>query len=85
MAEGTYFCLFIRDGCLGMVPRTEDFTAFDNTGSTGMSLDQGLAYLVWREERPFLVGHGFEVPAEPHQVEQITQFSADLKTALGLL
>lgn len=84
MAEGTYYCLFVRDGCLAMVPRTEDFTGFGATGSAGLSLDEGLAYLVWREEAPFLVGQGFEVPAEPEQVDRIRQFSADLQTALGL-
>jgi hypothetical protein len=84
MAEGTYFCLFVRDGCLGMVPRNEDMTGFADIGSSGVSLDQGLAYLVWRDESPFLVGQGFELPAEPAQVEQINQFSTDLKSALGL-
>lgn len=84
MAEGSYYCLFVRDGCLAMVPRTEDFQGFESIGSTGMSLDEGLAYLVWRNELPFLAGQGFEVAADPAQVEQIRQFSADLKTALGL-
>jgi hypothetical protein len=84
MAEGTYFCLFVRDGCLGMVLRTEDFKGFEKIGSTGVQLDEGLAYLVWRDEIPLLVGKGFEVPALPEQVEQIRQFSTDLKTALGI-
>lgn len=84
MAQGTYYCLFVRDGCLGMVPRSEDFTGFLANGSTGLSLDEGLGYLVWREEQPFLVGQGFEVPASPEQLERIKQFSADLQTALGL-
>ena len=84
MAEGTYFCLFVRDGCLGMVPRTEDLTGFADIGSSGLSLDEGLAYLVWRDQTPFLVGQGFEVLADTAQVEQITQFSNDLKSALGL-
>ena len=84
MAEGAYYCLFVRDGCLAMVPRSEDFAGFSTAGSTGMSLDEGLAYLVWREEKPFLVGQGFEVPASPEQVASIRRFSADLQTALGL-
>ena len=84
MSQGTYFCLFVRDGCLAMVPRTEDFQGFENIGSTGLALDQGLAYLVWRDEQPFLVGQGFEVAAESAQLEQIRHFSTDLKTALGL-
>jgi len=84
MSQGTYFCLFVRDGCLAMVPRSEDFQGFESLGSTGLALDQGLAYLVWRDEQPFLVGQGFEVVAESAQMEQIRQFSADLKIALGL-
>ena len=84
MAEGVYFCVFVRDGCVAMVPRTENLQGFATGGSTGMSTDKGLAYLVWREEKPMLVGHSFELPAEPDQVERIQQFSADLKTALGL-
>ena len=84
MAEGTYYCLFVRDGCLAMVSRREDFQGFESIGSTGLALDQGLAYLQWRSEEPFLVGQGFEVPADPGQLEHIRQFSTDLKTALGL-
>ena len=84
MAEGTYFCVFVRDGCLAMVPRTEDMQGFEAIGSTGLSLDQGLAYLVWRNEAAFLVGQGFEVAAAVEQIDHIRQFSADLKTALGL-
>jgi len=84
MAEGSYFCLFVREGCVGMVPRTEDFTGFATNGSTGLSLDQGLGYLVWRAGRPFLVGQDFEVPAEPDQVARVQQFTADLQNALGL-
>jgi hypothetical protein len=84
MAEGTYYCLFVRKGCLAMVPRTEDFQGFESIGSSGLSLDQGLAYLVWRNEEAFLVGQGVEVAAEPAQIEQLQQFSTDLKAALNL-
>jgi hypothetical protein len=84
MAEGTYYCLFVRDGCLGMVPRSEGFTGFAANGSTGLSLDEGLGYLVWREDKPFFVGQGFEVQAEPEQVIRVRQFTADLQEALGL-
>ena len=84
MSEGTYFCLFVRDGCLAMAPRSQDFQGFEDIGSAGLSLDEGLGYLVWRGELPFLVGQGFEIRAEPEQVERIRLFATDLKTALGL-
>jgi hypothetical protein len=82
MAKGTNFCVFVRDGCLAMVPWDEE--SFSDIGSTGLSLDQGLAYLVYRDGQHLLSGNDFEVPADPEQVEKILQFSADLKAALGL-
>ena len=84
MAEGDGYCMFVRDGCLGMAPRTADSAGFSGIGSTGMALDQGLAYLVWREGMPFLVGRGFELPASPEQVALIRRFSTDLQSALGV-
>ena len=84
MAEGAGYCMFVRDGCLGMAPRIANSAGFSGIGSTGMALDRGLAYLVWREETPFLVGRGFEEPASPEQVDLIRRFSADLQSALGL-
>ena len=85
MSEGTHFCLFVRDGCLAMVPRSADPPGFGAIGSSGLSTDQGLLYLVWHEEQPMLVGRGVEIPAEPEQVEKIQSFSAELKAALGVL
>ena len=83
MTEGMYFSVFVRDGCLAMVPR-DDFLGFTSIGSTGLATDDGLLYLVWREEKAMLVGHAVERPAKPEQVERILRFSADLKAALGL-
>ena len=84
MANGSYFCVFVRDGCVAMVPRSDDFQGFAGIGSSGLSTDDGLLYLVWRDETPMLVGHTVERAAEPEQVEKILRFSADLKSALGL-
>ena len=83
MAEGAFYCLFVRDGCIGMVPRSEDFSGFAACGSTGLSLDEGLGYLVWHEDQPFFKGQGFEIPALPAQVVQVRQFTTDLEEALG--
>jgi hypothetical protein len=82
MAKGQHFCVFVRDGCMAMVPWDEE--TFSGIGSTGLSLDRGLAYLVWRDGQHLLAGNDFEIPAEPAQVEKILQFSTDLKAALGL-
>ncbi len=84
MTEGLYFSVFFREGCLAMVPLTEDGTGYAGIGSSGLSTDEGLVYLVYREEGPMLVGHTVEMPALPEQVERIVRFSADLKAALGL-
>ena len=65
-----------------MVPWDQE--TFSDIGSTGLSLDQGLGYLVLRDGQHLLTGNDFEIPAEPGQVEKIQQFSADLKAALGL-
>ncbi len=84
MTEGMYFSVFYREGCLAMVPLTEDGLSYAGIGSSGLSTDEGLRYLVYRENVPMLVGHGVEIPAQPEQVEKILRFSADLKAALGL-
>jgi hypothetical protein len=80
-AKGPHFCMFVRDGCLAVVPCDDDI--FGEMGSTGLSLERGLGYLVYRDGRHMLAGHDFEIPAEPAQVEKILRFSADLKAALG--
>jgi hypothetical protein len=84
MTEGMYFSIFFRDGCLAMVPVSEDGVGYSGIGSSGLSTDDGLLYLVWREQQPMLVGHSVERAALPEQVEMILHFSADLKAALGL-
>ncbi len=80
-AKGPHYCMFMRDGCLAVVPYEAE--TFGAIGSTGLAVDQGLGYLVNRDGRQVLAGHDFEIPAEPAQVEKILKFSADLKAALG--
>jgi hypothetical protein len=53
-------------------------------GSSGLMTESGFAYLVWREERAYLVSHGgAEQTATTEQIESIRRFSADLKSALS--
>ena len=53
-------------------------------GSSGLMTENGFAYLMWREERAYLVAHGgVEQPATDAQIEAIRRFSADLKSALA--
>jgi hypothetical protein len=76
MIAGPPVAIYVRGECIGTV-------AGGSQGSTGMLTPAGLAYLVWRDEQPFLVGKGVETPATPEQVETIRKFSEDLKTALS--
>lgn len=82
LSEGKRHCLFGRDSCVALVERTA--TGFGSIGSTGLMTDSGLAYLIWRDHRPFLAGKAGETPAEAAQVEAILRFSQELKAALAL-
>jgi hypothetical protein len=74
MVEGPAVSIYVRDNCIAAVGGTQ--------GSTGMMTELGLAYLVWRDGRAYLVAKGGETPASAEQVETIWKFSADLNTAL---
>ena len=74
--------MFVRGNCMALAQSAEE--RFTSLGSSGMITANGLAYLVWRGERPLLVAKQGELPAEAEQVEQIRKFSGDLKSALGL-
>jgi hypothetical protein len=75
------YCLFIREMCAAFAHERDGELAL---GSSGIMTEQGLAYLVWRDERPFLAAHGAgETPASVEQVEAVRRFSEDLKTALN--
>jgi hypothetical protein len=83
MVEGPAVSIYVRDNCVAAVGGTHGGGADTNQGSTGMMTEQGLAYLVWRDGRPYLAAKGGEAPATPEQVEIIRRFSADLNTALS--
>jgi len=78
MVEGPAVSLYIRDNCIAAVGG-----AAQGQGSTGLMTDQGLAYLVWHDDQPYLAGKGGEILATPEQVETIRKFSEDLNTALS--
>jgi hypothetical protein len=79
MVEGPAVSIYVRGDCIAAVDRTQG----SNQGSTGMMTDQGLAYLVWRNGRPYLAAKGGETPATQEQVETIRRFSQDLSNALN--
>jgi hypothetical protein len=77
-ARGYY--LFVRDNCAAFAHEREGTIAL---GSSGIMTEQGLAYLMWREEQPFLASHGGgEMPANDEQVAAVRRFAADLRSAL---
>ena len=82
VGEAKGFLIFSRGNCIAIAYSTKN--GFSSLGSSGMMTEAGLAYLVWRGDRPVLVGKGVEQPADPQHVECIQQFSRDLKSALGL-
>jgi hypothetical protein len=83
MVEGPVVSIYVRDNCIAAVGGPQGINPGINQGSTGMMTEQGLAYLVWRDGRPYLAAKGGETPATPEQVEAIRQFSEDLTTALS--
>src|ERR1039458_8000193 len=82
MVEGPAVSIYVRGDCIAAVGRAQDSGPGTNQGSTGMMTDQGLAYLVWRDGRPYLAAKSGETPATPEQVEIIRRFSQDLSNAL---
>ena len=73
--------LFARDGFVALVERRGDGVA--NIGSTGLWTDGGLAYLIWRQGRPFFVAKSAEIAAEESQVMALRRFSEDLAATLA--
>ena len=80
-AESPEYSMFTRGACAALVKLSAGTGI--GIGSSGMMTDAGLAFLVWREGRPYLAAKGRETAASPSQVEEIQQFSLDLKRALG--
>ena len=83
MVEGPAVSIYVRDNCIAAVGGIHRGGPRGNQGSTGMMTEQGLAYLVWHDGRPYLAARSGETPATPEQVEIIRRFSEDLKTALS--
>jgi len=81
MVQGPAVSIYAPDNCIAAVGGSENGKS-GNQGSTGMMTEQGLAYLVWLEGRPYLAAKGSETPATPEQVEAIRRFSQDLNDAL---
>jgi len=78
-ARGYY--LFVRDNCAAFAHERDGVVAL---GSSGIMTEPGLAYLMWREGRPYLAAHGAsEAPARDEQVAAVRRFSEDLKAALN--
>jgi hypothetical protein len=78
-ARGYY--LFVRDNCAAFAHERDGAVAL---GSSGIMTEQGLAYLMWRDERPYLAAHGAsETPARDEQVAAVRRFAEDLKAALN--
>ncbi|MGB6945262.1 MAG: hypothetical protein WBE37_22885 [Bryobacteraceae bacterium] len=79
-SEITSHFILERDGFVAFVERREQ--AFGNVGAPGLMTEQGFAALIWRGDRSFFVGKGFEQPASLEQVQKIRAFAADLTNAL---
>lgn len=80
IAETKEYRVYSRGECLAMVHFTQ--AGDSSIGSSGIMTEQGLAYLVWREEMPVLVGKGVDVPATAEQVEALRAFAEDLKALI---
>jgi hypothetical protein len=83
MVEGPAVSIYVRGDCIAAVGGTHGGGADNNQGSTGLMTEQGLAYLVWRDGRPYLAAKGGETPATPEQLETVRKFSQDLSNALN--
>ena len=77
IAETKEYRVYSRDNCLAMVHFTR--SGESAIGSSGIMTENGVAYLMWRDGSPWLVGKGVEVAAAAEQVEALRAFSEDLK------
>ena len=75
----THF-VFERDGFAALVERRNN--DFGRIGTAGLLNEQGVAPLVWRNDKPFFVAKGFEQPATQAQVNKLRAFQDDLAAAL---
>jgi len=82
-AESPEYNMFTRGSCVALVKPGPAPGA--GIGSSGLMTETGLAFLVWREGRPYLAAKGCETPASAEQVDELGRFSEDLKAALDPL
>jgi hypothetical protein len=78
--EITSHFILERDGFVAFVERHEE--RFGNIGAPGLMTERGYAALIWRGDRAFFTGKGFEQEASAEQVQKIRAFAADLENAL---
>ncbi len=76
VSQSHRYVMLVRDQCLAIVGVENGVCSI---GSTGLLTEDGLAYLVLRGEREFLMAKGRELPALPEQIEAIRKFSDDVK------
>lgn len=84
-AEMTSHFMLERDGFVALVERRLDAlgeASFGNAGGSGLMTEHGFAALIWRGEKAFFVGKGFEQPASSSQVQKLRAFADDLANAL---
>jgi hypothetical protein len=80
VGEANAHFMLVRESCVALVRRIPE--GGFSLGSAGMMTAGGLAYLVWRDGQPLLVGKGREVAAGAGEMDSIRKFSEDLKSAL---
>ena len=80
IAETKEYRIYGRENCVAVVHFTQSGDAA--IGSSGIMTENGLAYLVWRGEKPLLMGKGVELDAAPEQVDTLRRFSEDLKNLI---
>ena len=81
IAETKEYRIYARENCVAMVHFTQ--SGDSSIGSSGMMTESGVAYLMWRGDKPVLVGKGVEAIATEEQVEALRRFSEDLKNFIA--
>jgi hypothetical protein len=80
LSEAKEFSIVARDACFALLYKADH--PAPGIGSSGMITENGLAYLIWRDGKAYLVAKGNEVMATADQVEAIRSYSEDLKTVI---
>lgn len=77
-SQNPRFLLVHRGNCLSLIE-----VATGQVGASMIMTPRGPATLQRREGGEFLVGHGFEDPASPEQLEELRLFAIDLAATLA--